>query len=495
MKKQKRARAAFAASKHNTANAAPSRPGTPAKTAVASAAATRKKRRFWPRPAVAIGLGVTLILGCLVWAIGSTAYVRVAIGERIVSGHLSDATLRREITQATGHYHLAITYPDHQTRFFNLAAVGLQTDAPKSVAALRREQRSLHHRLLWWQAVPASLSGSVDRAKLKKFTDAFATQPLQPANNATAALDGETVRITAGTYGKAYGLINPDEAILVAARTMQIAPLKLHPVALEPHITAAMLSPLKSQVAAVLHQHIVLRLNDDSVNPSASDIAGWLTLQSNSTNDLPHLEIDPAKLQAYLAGIAEAHAKLAHPQVLDVYGKVIAAGQVGLQPGDTAVAAESISKGLLKHNGLSADIPMITAPFRTVTAPVAGKWIEVDVSTKRLYAYDQSGLVRSYLVTAGAPGTPTVLGRYAIYAKYSSQNMFGENTDGSTYFQPNVPYVNYFYADYAIHGNYWRPAGYFGFVNSSHGCVGLRVDDSAWLYAWAPIGTPVVVHT
>ncbi len=497
MKKQKRARAAFAASKHTAAVAAARRSGMSAKiiSEAAAVAKSRKKRSFWPRPAVIIGLGVMIVVAGLVWAIGSTAYVRMAIGGHIVSGHLSDAQLRREIVQATGSYRLAITYPDHQTKLFSLAAIGLRTDAQESVTALRREQHSWQHRLAWWQPVPATLSGTIDHAKLKKFTDTFATQPLQPAQNATIELVGDNVQVTAGTYGRANGLIDAPSAVLTAARGLQIAPLKLRPVALEPHITAGMLIPLRSQLTAILHQKIVLRVGGESVNPTAGDIASWLTLQPDAIDTLPRIGVDTSKLQAYLTGIADTHAKLARPQVLDTSGKVIAAGEVGLQPGDSTAVATTITQELLTHDGLTADIPMSTAAFRTVTAPVAGKWIEVDVTLKRLYAYDQDGLVHSYLVTAGAPATPTVLGHYAIYAKYSSQNMFGENTDGSAYFQPNVPYVNYFYADYAIHGNYWRPAGYFGFVNSSHGCVGLHVDDSAWLYSWAPIGTPVIVHT
>ncbi len=73
--------------------------------------------------------------------------------------------------------------------------------------------------------------------------------------------------------------------------------------------------------------------------------------------------------------------------------------------------------------------------------------------------------------------------------------MQGGNADGSRYFQPDVPYVNYFYADYAVHGNYWRPSSYFGNINSSHGCIGVSVGDGAWIYDWASIGTPVIVHT
>jgi lipoprotein-anchoring transpeptidase ErfK/SrfK len=99
------------------------------------------------------------------------------------------------------------------------------------------------------------------------------------------------------------------------------------------------------------------------------------------------------------------------------------------------------------------------------------------------------------LISAGAPATPTVLGKYAVYTKYKSQDMSGNNADGSRYFQPAVPYVNYFYGGYAIHGNYWRPSSWFGNINSSHGCIGVNVADGAWIYDWASVGTPVIVHT
>jgi lipoprotein-anchoring transpeptidase ErfK/SrfK len=104
-------------------------------------------------------------------------------------------------------------------------------------------------------------------------------------------------------------------------------------------------------------------------------------------------------------------------------------------------------------------------------------------------------LVHTFLVSAGAPKTPTVLGKYAIYSKLRSQDMTGNNADGSRYFQPAVPYVNYFYGGYAIHGNYWRPDSWFGNINSSHGCIGVNVSDGAWIYNWAAIGTPVIVHS
>jgi len=99
------------------------------------------------------------------------------------------------------------------------------------------------------------------------------------------------------------------------------------------------------------------------------------------------------------------------------------------------------------------------------------------------------------LISAGAPETPTPLGQYKIYAKFTRQDMRGFNPNGTKYFQPNVQWINYFYAGNAIHGNYWRPTSWFGNRNSSHGCVSLPNDEAKWVYDWTPIGTPIVTHS
>ena len=94
--------------------------------------------------------------------------------------------------------------------------------------------------------------------------------------------------------------------------------------------------------------------------------------------------------------------------------------------------------------------------------------------------------VFSTLVSTGVPRTPTVIGRFAIRYKLPRQHMRGPG-----YSLPNVPWVMYFYRNYAIHGTYWHNA--FG-RPMSHGCVNMRVRDARWLYYWAPVGTPVVVR-
>jgi LysM repeat protein len=118
--------------------------------------------------------------------------------------------------------------------------------------------------------------------------------------------------------------------------------------------------------------------------------------------------------------------------------------------------------------------------------PVAGRWIDVDISSQRLTAYQGNTPVFSALISSGLPRTPTVIGRFKVYTKLRSTRMRGPGYD-----LPGVPYTMYFYKGYAIHGTYWH--NNFG-RPMSHGCVNMRTQDAGWLFNWASVGTPVVTH-
>lgn len=118
------------------------------------------------------------------------------------------------------------------------------------------------------------------------------------------------------------------------------------------------------------------------------------------------------------------------------------------------------------------------------------RWINVNLSTQTLVAYEGDTPVYETLVSSGLPQWPTVTGEYRTYMKYESQTMNGYLL-GYDYFLPDVPYVMYFYEDYAIHGTYWHSN--FG-TPMSHGCVNVSTPDAGWLFNWAPVGTLVNVH-
>jgi lipoprotein-anchoring transpeptidase ErfK/SrfK len=129
---------------------------------------------------------------------------------------------------------------------------------------------------------------------------------------------------------------------------------------------------------------------------------------------------------------------------------------------------------------------MVNSSENRISAASKGKWIEVDLSSQRVYARQGNRIVRKMVVSTGLARYPTPTGRFRIYAKYRSVRMTGPG-----YNLPNVPHTMYFYRGYALHGTYWHHN--FG-RRMSHGCVNLKRKDAAWLYKWAPRGTLVVIH-
>ena len=109
--------------------------------------------------------------------------------------------------------------------------------------------------------------------------------------------------------------------------------------------------------------------------------------------------------------------------------------------------------------------------------PVRGeKWIDIDLSSQTLIAYEGEIEVFRTTVSTGTAWTPTVTGRFRIFHKLLSQTMTGPD-----YVQPDVPYVMYFYGGYSLHGTYWHND--FG-QPRSHGCVNLRTANAKWLFDW-----------
>lgn len=114
------------------------------------------------------------------------------------------------------------------------------------------------------------------------------------------------------------------------------------------------------------------------------------------------------------------------------------------------------------------------------------RWIEIDLSSQRLYAWEGDRPVYAVLVSTGKDSTPTPTGTFAIQTRHRVARM-----QGADYDVPDVPYTMYYYRGYAIHGAYWHHR--FG-TPVSHGCTNVAVNHARWLFNWATVGTPVVVH-
>ncbi len=115
------------------------------------------------------------------------------------------------------------------------------------------------------------------------------------------------------------------------------------------------------------------------------------------------------------------------------------------------------------------------------------RWIDVDLATQTLVAYEGETPVFATLVSTGKGKQGTALatpkGTHRIWVKLRTSTMDNlEDPNAShVYAIEDVPYVQFFSKGVALHGAFWHSG--FGRVRS-HGCVNLSPRDAQRLYAF-----------
>ena len=143
---------------------------------------------------------------------------------------------------------------------------------------------------------------------------------------------------------------------------------------------------------------------------------------------------------------------------------------------------------------LSVVIVLVAGSPGRAAAEGPEKWIDVDLTWQWLTAYEGNAIVWNGPISSGRAGWETPTGTYYVQRKVQVEDMAGPDPDlpGGYYYQPAVPAVLYFTGQgHALHGVYWHSA--FG-TPRSHGCVGAPEWAAWFLYDWAPLGTPIIIH-
>ncbi len=111
------------------------------------------------------------------------------------------------------------------------------------------------------------------------------------------------------------------------------------------------------------------------------------------------------------------------------------------------------------------------------------RWVDIDLQEQVLLAYEGDTPIFATLVSTGrgTPGNVTPKGVFRIWVKLAVSTMDNiEREDvGRHYSMEDVPYVQFFAKDVALHAAYWHRD--FG-RKHSHGCVNLTPLDSKWLF-------------
>jgi lipoprotein-anchoring transpeptidase ErfK/SrfK len=448
-----------------------------------------KHKKFW------MWFVIIIFAVILVWSSLTLIFGRYAIGDRRVAYISSSAKLKTLLNDQAHAYKLSLAYPDKSVKSFSLADMGLSLDLDASAQAIK--QPKLADILMWWQPKKADLVFNADQIKFHDFLFKSASYTSQPAKDATLKIKNGKVVITNSVPGKRYGLLFPKDTLIDNANSLKPTTVDLQLLAYKPAITDKQLKSYEPQLKQILSQRVVLHISGTDQVVGSSDIGAWLDL-SIDKNQKFKIDVNSGKVIEYINRVAQNYIHETQDQVNvkrdDGSIAVLVVGSNGTDVVKKSDIAVDISNKVLTAQGIEEDLPIKVAHYKTITAGDYPKWIEVNVTDKTMFAYRKTTLDRSFKVSAGAPATPTVLGQYKIQRKYVQQDMTGQNADGTDYFQAQVPWVSYFYGGYAIHGNYWRPLTWFGNINSSHGCVGVSVADGKWIYDWAPVGTPIVIH-
>lgn len=136
---------------------------------------------------------------------------------------------------------------------------------------------------------------------------------------------------------------------------------------------------------------------------------------------------------------------------------------------------------------------IVSIEARTMFGPEGERYITIDLSEQRLYAYESGNLANTFLVSAARYPWTTKAGIHSILAKIPTVDYtwnYGEGNANNYNLGP-TPWNLLIYPHHYIHYAWWH--NNFGHP-MSHGCVNVGLISMKWLYEWAKVGTPVEVR-
>jgi lipoprotein-anchoring transpeptidase ErfK/SrfK len=184
-------------------------------------------------------------------------------------------------------------------------------------------------------------------------------------------------------------------------------------------------------------------------------------------------------------------------QTLALPGRVVgsAAGRGHNQP--VTVIEQTAGRGFR----IAEDVYVAANSVRVPNLPqrtFPGRWIDANLTEPVLVtAYEGERPVFSGMAVKGVIGFQTPTGVFRILRRVANETMDSltlgiPRTSPHGYYLRNVLYTQYFTGDgAAIHYNYWLARWGYG---GSHGCLGMNLDDSRFLWDFAEVGTPVFIH-
>lgn len=338
------------------------------------------------------------------------------------------------------------------------------------------------------------LSYNLDQQKFEKYLSSLSSKFDITFKNASLVVENGEIKVTPASSGQKVNITSVKNSILNSLNSLSSTRVNLVIEKVNPTIIETDTSEARAIAENWLNKEIVLKKDDRVFRPGPTEIGSWLTFpEITDQGAKPKLGVDVSadKIYGFVNWVASEVNIPAVDKVVYIENEkesVTQEGKSGLAV-DVNNVVTQVKNSFGSSQSFVMDLPMYNIdPKLVVNRAIVYDWakyIDVNLSTQTLVAFENKNQVFSTLVSTGLTG-PTPVGTFPIYSKNESVLMAGAD-----YYLPNVQWVSWFTGPYSIHGTYWH--NNFGHP-MSHGCVNLPNDAAYWVYMWAPVGTPVVIH-
>lgn len=354
----------------------------------------------------------------------------------------------------------------------------------------------------------------IDDAKLGNFTQNLSNKFNVESKNAGLVMQGSEVKVIPAVYGKKIVADSVKLQIEEAIKKNDSGKISIEVEKVNPKIIEKDTQESIDAAQKILSIPVLYSYQGKSFTPDKATVGSWIIFNTKTVDGVEKLlpEVDPKKVYPYVYGLGKnINIQVINKKVTIKNG----AEQVVEQEGKDGLALDadkaSFNSAKIMNEGrpVNMELPTYAVKFKTQVNNIVvadwAKYIEVNISTQKMRAYLAGGeVVGEWSITTGANGWSTPTGTFLISRKSGEGGAPGAYGGGVC--MPNPPsatplcginYVSTFTAQgHAIHEAWWRSS--FGGQdyrwNGSHGCVNATYDIAKWIYYWAPIGTPVIVH-
>lgn len=259
------------------------------------------------------------------------------------------------------------------------------------------------------------------------------------------------------------------------------------------------------QAQSVMKRPVILTYQGQTYQPNQETVASWISFVKNTGDTNYTLVIDQSKMTSYFDFLETKINIDAVSRKVRVENGV---KETEINPGKDGLAVDTVSLGktiasqLPSQASVNATIPTYVVKYKTVYERVViadwDKYIDINLSTQVMTACEKGGVnCRQWSVTTGNDSHATPTGTFLVLGKSANFYMTG-GTPGVDYYKVWVDHATWFTsAGHAIHDAHWRNGSFGGqdyHYNGSHGCVNSPDEAAIFIYNWAPVGTPVIIH-